>query len=210
MSSIFSNFFRFFSEFFSDLIDRLFALAAFTGQLDYLITSAYVVSSVFRNFFRLFSDFFLTVLKLFRLPFRTGQLAYSIIPPRRSQSFFTHFFAFFCFFLSFFSRFAGRTSCCVFTQYMVQYIRFYTSPGEKDANPSNCFLYSCLPVRDRGGHCGRLLAQSGRRTVPAARRRSLRRRHVFRKIVRERKRGTRGTKKPPRLHEPARRKRQPR
>ena len=58
MSSIFSNFFRFFSEFFSDLIDRLFALAAFTRQLDYLITSAYVVSSVFRNFFRLFSDFF--------------------------------------------------------------------------------------------------------------------------------------------------------
>ena len=107
MSSIFSNFFRFFSEFFSDLIDRLFALAAFTGQLDYLITSAYVVSSVFRNFFRLFSDFFLTVLKLFRLPFRTGQLAYSIIPPRRSQSFFTHFFAFFLLFFEFFFTFCG-------------------------------------------------------------------------------------------------------
>ena len=109
-------------------------------ELTYYIIGAISVSSIFSNFFRLFSDFFLTVLKLFRLPFRTGQLAYSIIPPRRSQSFFTHFFAFFCFFLSFFSRFAGRTSCCVFTQYMVQYIRFYTSPGEKRCEPFKLFF----------------------------------------------------------------------
>ena len=98
MSSIFSNFFRFFSEFFSDLIDRLFALAAFTGQLDYLITSAYVVSSVFRNFFRLFSDFFLTVLKLFRLPFAPDSLHILSYPQGEVNRFLLIFSLFFAFF----------------------------------------------------------------------------------------------------------------
>ena len=58
MSSIFSNFFRLFSEIF--LFDRFLvrALGCFTGQLVYSIIEAISVSSVFSDFFRFFSEVF--------------------------------------------------------------------------------------------------------------------------------------------------------
>ena len=60
MSSIFSNFFRLFSEVF--LFDRFLVrtLGCFTGQLVYSIIEAISVSSVFSDFFRFFSEVFPT------------------------------------------------------------------------------------------------------------------------------------------------------
>ena len=110
LSSIFDNFFRFYSEFSS--VFRYFVIFSWTACLFYHIRK--YLSTIFRNIFSDFQEFFSA--RLLGSLRETACISYHFIFDKS-----TVFSPFFAIFFGNFSPFFHATICCVFTRSVIQY-----------------------------------------------------------------------------------------